>query len=120
MVRITDRMVSGVSAAMAAGVGARRKSAGVTLLTETSVACAESNTAMHRVNASVWSSGIDGSGYRRSRISPIWSAFSRKAAALFDVRDDPRTGFVTTALSVILTAFFTIFFVDLFMRVRGI
>ena len=49
-------------ARIAAGVGARAKSAGVTSLTFLSVVCAESTTATRRVKASACARGTGGSG----------------------------------------------------------
>ena len=56
------RISSTASAAIASGVGARAKSAGVTSLTFSSVVWAESTTATSRVKGSRWSSGIGGLG----------------------------------------------------------
>lgn len=62
----TSRMSAWISAtssaAIAAGVDARAKSAGVTWFTFLSVVCADSITAHKNVNGSRWSSGISGSG----------------------------------------------------------
>jgi hypothetical protein len=48
-VRMNARISATGSAAIAAGVGARSNSAGVTRLTRASVVCADNNTAINKV-----------------------------------------------------------------------
>jgi len=74
--RIKRWISPGFSFAIAAGVEARAKSAGVTWLTRASVHCADSTTATSKVKGSSCWSGIAASGYKRSRIFPMRRAFS--------------------------------------------
>ncbi len=66
------------TAAMAAGVRARSRSAGITALTILSVVWALSITATSSEYGSSWASGMGGVGYNRSRISAVLVALSAR------------------------------------------
>jgi hypothetical protein len=74
--RIAEWISSTGNRAMASGVRAFAKSPGVTLLTRSSVHCAESSTATSSVNASSCASGTAGSGNRASSSAWIREVFS--------------------------------------------
>ena len=76
--RIRPSIVGAGRRAIASGVAAAAKSAGVTWLTRASVHWAESTTETSSVKGSACSSGTAGSGWRRSRSFAMRSAFSAR------------------------------------------